>query len=51
MDNEIKIHTYESMSFDNDFNPRDERDEPYNLIRAPKIPGDLQEAMDRMQVL
>jgi len=51
MDNEIKIHTYESMSFDNDFNPREEKDESYNLIRAPRIPENLQEAMDRMQIL
>ena len=51
MDNEIKIHTYESMSFDNDFNPREEKDEAYNLIRAPKMPENLQEAMDRMQIL
>jgi phage terminase large subunit-like protein len=51
IDNEIKIHTYESMSFDNDFNPRDKDDVPYNLVRAPKIPGNLQEAMDRMQIL
>jgi hypothetical protein len=51
MDNEIKIHTYESMSFDNDFNPREEKDQAYNLIRAPRIPENLQEAMDRMQIL
>jgi hypothetical protein len=51
MDNEIKIHTYESMSFDNDFNPREEKDQAYNLIRAPKMPENLQEAMDRMQIL
>jgi hypothetical protein len=51
MDNEIKIHTYESMSFDNDFNPREEKDESYNLIRAPRMPENLQEAMDRMQIL
>ena len=51
MDNEIKIHTYESMSFDNDFNPREEKDEAYNLIRAPRMPENLQEAMDRMQIL
>ena len=48
---EIKIHTYESMSYDNDFNPLDPKDDSYNLIVAPKMPADLQEAMDRMMIL
>ena len=48
---EIKIHTYESMSYDNDFNPGEPKNESYNLIVAPKMPADLQEAMDRMMIL
>jgi hypothetical protein len=51
MNNEINIHTYESMSIHDDFS----RDNPdvtsTNMIRAPRIPQDLREAMDRMQII
>ena len=50
---EIKIHTYESMSFDNDFNvdPAGEKEYVQNMIRAPRMPDDLRESMERMTIL
>ncbi len=51
MNNEITIHTYESMSIHDDFS----RDNPdvtsTNMIRAPRMPDNLREAMDRMQII
>jgi hypothetical protein len=51
MNNEINIHTYESMSIHDDFS----RDNPdvtsTNMIRAPRMPDNLREAMDRMQII
>lgn len=47
-DNEIKIHTYESMDMDNYF---EEKEDSINLIRAPHMPNDLKDAMDRMMVI
>jgi hypothetical protein len=51
LNNEINIHTYESMSIHDDFS----RDNPdvtsTNMIRAPRMPQDLREAMDRMQII
>jgi hypothetical protein len=49
-DREIKIHTYESMSYDNDFNGNDE-ETVLNMIRAPKMPSDLKDAMERMMII
>jgi hypothetical protein len=49
---EINIHTYESMNYDNDFGAKDDPDTTsYNMIRAPRMPEGLKEAMDRMQIL
>ena len=49
---EINIHTYESMSYDNDFGSKDDPDTTsYNMIRAPRMPEDLRDAMDRMQII
>jgi hypothetical protein len=49
---EINIHTYESMNYDNDFGAKDDPDiTSYNMIRAPRMPEDLKEAMDRMQII
>jgi len=48
---EIKVHTYESMSYDNDFNPLEKGPEAINLIRAPHMPEQLREAVDRMQII
>jgi hypothetical protein len=49
-DQEIKIHTYDSMSYDNDF-AKDEDTTVLNMIRAPRMPNDLKEAMDRMMII
>ena len=49
---EIDIHTYESMSYDNDFGTENDGEtSSYNLIRAPRMPGNLRDAMDRMQII
>jgi len=48
-DNEIRIHTYESMSFDNDLGENAE--ESINLIRAPKMPNDLASAIEGMTTI
>ena len=51
-DQEVNIHTYESMSYDNDFGtPNDGETSSYNLIRAPRMPENLRDAMDRMQII
>jgi len=52
VDQEVNIHTYESMSYDNDFGVTNKEEEfVQNMVRAPKMPQDLREAMDRMQIL
>ena len=49
---EVNIHTYESMSYDNDFGTEaDGETSSYNLIRAPRMPENLKDAMDRMQII
>ena len=50
---EIKIHTYESMSFDNDFavDPDGEKEHAYNLIQPPRIPEHLADTLERMTTL
>jgi len=49
---EIGIHTYESMMFDNDFNKEaDGETISYNMIRAPRMPEHLRDAMDGMTIL
>ena len=48
---EIKIHNYESMSYDNDFGVTKEEEYVQNMIRAPRIPQELKEAMDRMMII
>ena len=45
------MHTYESMSYDNDFGVKKEEEFVQNMIRPPRMPEDLREAMDRMQIL
>ena len=51
-DQEINIHTYESMSYDNDFGTENDGEtSSYNLIRAPRMPENLKDAMDRMQII
>ena len=52
MNNEINIHTYESMSYDQDFNTdADGETSRYNMIKAPRMPEHLKDAMDRMQII
>jgi hypothetical protein len=49
---EVNIHTYESMSYDNDFGQEaDGETSSYNMIRAPRMPENLRDAMDRMQII
>ena len=49
---EIKIHTYDYMSYDNDFGKEpDGETSSYNMIRAPRIPENLKDAMDRMTII
>ena len=48
---EIKIHTYESMSFDNNNDVDGEVEHVQNMIRAPRMPEHLREAMDRMEII
>jgi hypothetical protein len=49
---QIDIHTYESMNYDADFGkPADGEVSHYNMIRAPRMPDNLREAMDRMQII
>jgi len=49
---QINIHTYESMNYEADFGkPDDGEVSHYNMIRAPKMPEHLKEAMDRMQII
>jgi hypothetical protein len=49
---EVNVHTYESMSYDNDFNA-DGKEEEYgeNMIRAPRMPDTLKEAIDGMMII
>jgi hypothetical protein len=49
---EVNIHTYESMSYDNDFaTDADGETSRYNMIRAPRMPENLKDAMDRMMII
>jgi hypothetical protein len=49
---EVNIHTYDSMSYDNDFSTEaDGETSSYNMIRAPRMPENLKDAMDRMQII
>jgi hypothetical protein len=49
---EINVHTYESMSFDNDFEkPDGEVEHSYNIIRAPRMPDTIAEALNNMEII
>jgi len=48
---EVRIHTYESMTFDDDFSKDNPDVSSMNMIRAPRIPDDLKQAMDRMMII
>lgn len=45
---EIEIHTYDSMKFDNDMKEEDIR---LNMIRPPRMPSDLSDAVERMMTI
>lgn len=45
---EIEIHTYDSMRFDNDMKEEDIR---LNMIRPPRMPSDLSDAVERMMTI
>ena len=47
---EINIHTYESMSYDNDFKTDDE-ETSLNMIRPPRMPDRLAEALESMEII
>ncbi len=51
LNDEISIHTYESYSYDDDFNQDDPDTNRYNMIRAPRMPENLKEYMDGMKIL
>ena len=49
---EVNVHTYESMTFDNDFGVEpDGETSSFNMIRAPRMPENLKDAMDRMMII
>jgi hypothetical protein len=48
---EIDIHTYESVSYEDDFGKGSDDVAAINLIRAPHMPEQLKEAMDRMMII
>ena len=49
---EVNVHTYESMAFDNDFGTEaDGETSSFNMIRAPRMPENLKDAMDRMMII
>jgi hypothetical protein len=51
-DEEIKIHDYESMSYDNDFGVSDgEVENVYNMIRAPRMPESLARSIENMEII
>jgi hypothetical protein len=47
---EINIHTYESMSYDNDFKV-DDKETSLNMIRPPRMPDRLSEALESMEII
>ncbi len=47
---EINIHTYESMSYDNDFIV-DDKETSLNMIRPPRMPDRLSEAIENMEII
>lgn len=51
-DEEIKIHDYESMSYDNDFGTSDgEIEYVQNMIRAPRMPENLARSIENMEII
>jgi hypothetical protein len=52
-DEEINIHDYDSMSFDNDFGNKADGEVEYvqNMIRAPRIPESLARSIENMEIV
>jgi hypothetical protein len=52
-DEEIKIHDYESMSYDNDFANSSDAEVEYvqNMIRAPRMPESLAKSIENMEII
>jgi hypothetical protein len=52
-DEEIKIHDYESMSYDNDFANSSDGEVEYvqNMIRAPRMPESLARSIENMEII
>lgn len=48
---EVNIHTYESMSFEQDFGKQNEEESVMNMIRAPRMPDSLASEIERMTIL
>lgn len=48
---EVNIHTYESMSFEQDFGKPNEDESVMNMIRAPRMPDSLASEIERMTIL
>ena len=46
---EIEVHSYDYSGYRSEI--EEARDGTMNLIRAPKMPNDLRDAMDRMMVI
>lgn len=49
VDKEVEVHTYDSMIYDRDFKSDD--DGKMNLIKAPKMPRELAEIVDGMEIV
>ncbi|NDB60366.1 hypothetical protein EB001_18240, partial [bacterium] len=48
---EIDVHTYESAMFDRDFGKSKEEETILNMIKPPKMPNDLADALERISML
>lgn len=48
---EVNIHTYESMSYDNDFAKDRDDVSAMNMIRAPRMPQDLADTIEGMMTI
>ena len=53
MNNEIQVHTYDSMFIDNELNEEPDAHVKYgnNIIKAPGMPEELKAVMDRMKII
>jgi phage terminase large subunit-like protein len=47
---EINIHNYDSFSYDNDFNNKEE-EYVQNMIRAPRMPENLAKTLENMEII